>query len=1142
MPVEKKVLTSFVNQDDEPHSLASEEALLACNMRYGTSIDGFQGRWENVPANAAVTTELIDPTKDTSIHAVSDEAGRYIVNFVYNADNEHKIILYYKPTGAFYTVLQGSNLNFSKNSLIQAVINPDNHILCWIDEKNEPRRLNLMAAIKMNHSGTSPIDCAWQYTSIEDAYDYTLIRRPPCLTGSIEKEEDASFTSNFIAYQSFQFAYQYIYYDGEQSVLSAYTQASKLNPGSIFADADSAKNRIKVTLNGEEIIPESVRFVRLAVIYENRGFFIKTWDRNKAADATQLSAHNNGSRLTYHFYNDLTGEPLDAATITTPFHSVPVRSGTLELAKNRLFLGDNVEGYDSPPTTSLEVIATAMNLQQLNPTKGLVQVRHRRDGHSGDSNVNGYSYAGWYVKITEKLPNGYYLINGTEKTEIRPSDAPDYPTLDPAPSTVAFDGLTFKGATLDDVVNKTIPPEAGTAFIRIDRNETITGQTITVTGLTSVTLNIYKAGSKRRLGVVFYDKAMRKCGVVTRDSLYINILRRDFNYTVGINGINWTLNNTNALGEIPDWAHYYSVVMTKDLRTRFFMQFSDKALYYAGKGEDSEKWEKSGDTYTTGTAITATAIAVSLKSLIQAGLGYAYNEGDICVLTDDQGNINELPVLDVQGDLLLLSAKDIGALNGKKFIAEIYTPYKPSEQEAFYEMGEIYRVEDAGTVNRTYSQITGTFAPDSYAVTRNYSAYTYLAETMSPNDKFWKRWDTDHGRMNLITDSGRRHKKTNISFSNTYVPGTQTNGLSAFEALNEENLPAEMGTIQKLVLTSKVQSEGTVMLAIGENQTASIYLGEAQITDSTGATAYFAKSTGVIGQVNILRGDYGTLHPESVVGYKGNVYWLDVSSGRFVQYSINGLDPISHYKLRRFTAQLCKKLLSVSRETIEGYGSRPFVFGGVDPLHEEVLWSIPKLAEAPHTPLSDFDPAIDYPYDIADFKGKTIAYKIGADKWLGEFHYEAEGFTVLDADLYTFKNGVLYKHNATGYNAFYGNAVTSRLMLVSNGEPSKVKVFDTISIEGNKQPSWTHFRTEHPYEQSSDLMSDDYADKEGVYYAAILRDRLTPGIATALESLYTGDDMRGSTMKVLLEWEDTDKLIYVRAINIGFSFSTGHKT
>jgi hypothetical protein len=1136
MPIEKKVISAFINQDDEPHSLASEEALLACNMRYGSSVTGLEGRWENVPANTAIPTTYIDSVKDTSLHAISDEAGRYIVNFVHNSDNLHKIILYYKPTGTFWKVLVDSKLNFSKDSLIKAAINPDKHILYWTDNRSEPCRLNLMAAIKMNHAGVSPIDCDWQYTSIADAYDYTLIRRPPCLTGTIQKETDESFTSNFIANQSFQFAYQYIYYDGEQSVLSAYTASSRLNT------IEDTKNRIKVTLSTGEVIPESVRFVRLAVIYENKGFFIRTWDREKAADRTELQGHNQWSGLTYHFYNDLTGEPIDAATITTPFHSVPILSGTLELAKNRLFLGDNVEGYDSPATTSLEASVSTMDVQSMDASKQVISIRHRRDGHSGDSVVNGYSYAGWYVQITEKLPNGYYVIKGTEKKQITASDAPGYPTLDPPPTTVGFDGLEFKGATLNDVINKTIPPEAGLAAIDINSEEVHTFHYLTVTGLNILTLNVFKSGSKYRLGTVFYDRAMRKCGVVSKENVFAFVPRRDFNHTVAVTGIDWKLSNVAAATEIPDWAYYYSVVMTRNLRTRFFMQFSDNAIYYAGKGEDSEKWVSAGTNFTTGGAVKTTAIAISLKALIQAGLGYSYNEGDVCMITSEAGDIHELPVLDVQGDLLLLSAKDIGTTLNKKFIVEIYTPYKPSEQEGFYEMGEIYKVTNAGTPGRAYSKLNGKFVPDSHAVTRNYLTYTYLAETMSPNDKFWKRWEGDYGRINIITDGGQRHKKTNISFSNTYVPGTQTNGLSAFEALNEENLPAEMGTIRALVLTSKVQSEGTVLLAIGENQTASIYLGEAQITDSTGATAYFAKSVGVIGQVNVLRGDYGTLNPESVVQYKGGVYWLDVNSGRFVQYSVNGLDPISHYKLRRFTAQFCKKLLSTSKATIEGFGSRPFVFGGIDPLHEEVLWTLPKLAETPHAPLSDFDPAIAYPYDIADFKGKTIAYKVGADKWLGEFNYEAEGFVSLDTDMYAFKNGVLYRHNAEGvYNTFFGVPVKSRLMIVSNAEPSKVKIFDTVSVEGSSQPSWTHFRTEHPYEQSSDLVSDDYVSKEGVYYASILRDRLTPGANSAVEGLYTGDEMRGSVLKVLLEWADTDKLIYVRAINIGFSYSTGHK-
>ena len=59
--------------------------------------------------------------------------------------------------------------------------------------------------------------------------------------------------------------------------------------------------------------------------------------------------------------------------------------------------------------------------------------------------------------------------------------------------------------------------------------------------------------------------------------------------------------------------------------------------------------------------------------------------------------------------------------------------------------------------------------------------------------------------------------------------GTLFNGLSTFNSLDEETLPQEMGSIQKLLFTSKTESVGNVMLAIGASETSSVYVGESQL-------------------------------------------------------------------------------------------------------------------------------------------------------------------------------------------------------------------------------------------------------------------------------------------------------------------------
>ena len=133
-------------------------------------------------------------------------------------------------------------------------------------------------------------------------------------------------------------------------------------------------------------------------------------------------------------------------------------------------------------------------------------------------------------------------------------------------------------------------------------------------------------------------------------------------------------------------------------------------------------------------------------------------------------------------------------------------------------------------------------------------------------------------------------------------------------------------------------------------------------------TNFFPKSFRIIPK-NSLR------YP--LVQYRGNVYYLDASNGRWVQYSANGLDNISAVKMSRFWKNWCYKYLSMTKAEIEAFGNRPYVFATVDPGHDELLVTIPRLSyDPPKGYLPDY-PAIVYPFDILDYTGKTISYKLG---------------------------------------------------------------------------------------------------------------------------------------------------------------------
>lgn len=326
------------------------------------------------------------------------------------------------------------------------------------------------------------------------------------------------------------------------------------------------------------------------------GYTIKTWDRLVEAENTLI----NNSDLTFDYYGNTTGEFIDSDTQVRPFHSVPLLSGSQERGKNRNILADNLEGYDSPGTTSLTLsLPDAISLGFTTLHKHLFEVKHRKS-----SFVNMYAYSAWYVYLTEVVPVGYYAVTATEQTVTGSST---YPTLPTAPTTLAFSALTFRGGDLNTVVANTRP--AGYTQTTEQSALLIFGLYLDITGISTDTYNVFLPQSLHKAGVVFGDQYMRKCGVAESES-NINIPPRNYAFSVGYSAIDWSLATSSVLTEIPDWAYYYWVV--KVIYKPYFIASFDDAPKYATKNLTTGLLEFTATSYAT----NVVAIAINANALL----------------------------------------------------------------------------------------------------------------------------------------------------------------------------------------------------------------------------------------------------------------------------------------------------------------------------------------------------------------------------------------------------------------------------------------------------------------------------------------------------------------------------------------------
>lgn len=1193
------------------------------NVRTGSTDKGFTERMESIGGTTQISTPQPSVTF-LELGSVSDNENNLIAYFKYNTTGvEHRIMAYDSVSNTDYLVLLSSQitggLNFNKNFPIHSA-KIINGLLYWVEgTNNEPRKINLYSAIKANNP--SYVTDQQPYTFPLLAEEITIIKPPPPYAPILQKSTDTSFNNNFIANDSFEGAFEFVYWDNEETVTGVYSQASRLN------FTTDTYNRITFTMVNGQNIPDTVRIVNLVVRVGdgssgggNIAKVIKTWDKKNAGDAAEIAAQVAGTTLlTFNFYNNTTGAFLDAAKVLKPFDNVPIYSQTLEAAKNRIFLANNTEGYDTPTETSLYVTLPNSIVLGSSTNKFAVWLFGGQVYQSG-------VYFGWYVYLTVGTTQGWYVVTANQSY---------VGSLTIPAATLALSAFTFMGTTITEVKQSIVrnSPLPNTTGITLLQAVYPLYNSVTITGLAALTYNCMLPKSSYKYGMVFYDYAMRKCAVANNGSIGViytelastyesgvltneiyltstvvqnigvgfeiqivtgagagtytvtgvfpantttpinsitvsgtfpasglttsNIIVSRVNSEIGISTparnyafsqavpfINWNLSNDNAVNEIPDWAVYYAPVRTLNLRTRFFLDSvitSSNPAKYVTKNPNTDVYVFNNNNFSNATV----GIGLDSSAISKAQLGYVFNQGDVCILTRSDNTVYEIPVIGQSGKYIILKPQDIGTLTNKSFVFEIYTPYLQSTQEIYYEVGQLYPINNAGTADREYSQLLGVFAPDTYALTRNFTTTTYYASTMSPNDLFWQRWDNDGGKTNIVSLLGQTTKTQYISWSDVFIPNTAINGLSSFEFLNQKAVPQDCGSITKLMLTSKVQEEGTIMLAICNEETASLYLEETRITDSTGATQFLGSSTETIGTINVMKGSFGSINPESVTEYRGSVFWFDANNGRFLQYSVNGLFPISNYKMVRFWKLWAAKYKSMTAAEIEAFGCRPFVFTIVDSSHNELLISIPKLSNTPPKGYLPDYPNTIYPFDILDYQAKTIVYSLGTPTiephWQGAFTFYAEGFATLQNKLYSFKYGNLYIHNQDNQNQFYGVQYTSKVMVTSNQMPMDLKVYNNLSIQSNLKPIFAYLYNEYPYVQASDLEDISFLAQEGIWWALILRNKIVPtasGYTT--DGLLTAEKMRNTAMYIMLEFNPTTQPLGLLFLQIGYQRSLGN--
>ena len=1246
MPTDARLFTGRMNDDDSVAVIPSTDYRYAKNVHIIHSVDGSVARIKNLPGTEEVEFALEGTAGTQVVGSYEDEERNRVFYFVKATTGNDEILCFFRDNNTVMrvfsdgdmTTLDGQlpTLNLSASYLVTGIgyVYP---WLFWTDNNSMPRRIDTERALRTNNptytsaDGTTPT----AYNTPVNYKDIAIVREPPRYPIEVRKLTSADEsavpdqTTNQIELYAFQFAYRFLYRDGSYSVLSPYSKTVNFNCDT----ANDTYDTIEVKIPKRQSIPFEVSEFEILVRTPGQNDWAVIKRYNRTENAAAIAAHNGASFLPaiqFYFYNNYTGTAIPEADGLKASDSVPLKSKSLEIAQNRLFLGNNLEGYD--PIRSLELSATRVyvNAGTAEGTITYIFVYPNTEVCNPDQ------YAVLIVRIEGigAPTDGYYYVqdlftiadwnDGTLPTVLNLSPYDKIGELgdfDPGDT-----GLIELYAQAWGCMPPNGPGPGIDAFI----DNAYTGTQPTVYGLGNTAPvnegdSLFKSGSRYRVGIVFYDFAHRNAGVYTNDNCLVSIPEKIYTGTDFTTGIAWQIDGVDNNTLIPTWATHYAIVRTKNLTTSFFIQGFVKAESYVHIDPDDGTYVYE-DTYPTTSEVFA--IAWDIHWFYRNGYGYTFAEGDVLKFFPNTGDpVQYYGVIGQEGRYLFTVPKDIGSLAMQPSgLGEIYTPTKDTEQPLFYEVGEIYQISNAGTANRAFSVFSGVLRGDivyKYRETDNPSTPT-ATEAMSPHDSLWKVWNTDVGRVNIeLIDAKQQRRDTALRWSNQYVAGSKINGICAFNAVDEKILDERLGAIQKLSLVGKAQSEGSVMLIVGTTNTMSAYLGETQVVDNSAQTL-LATSGNIVGTVRELQGGYGTNHPESFAENGGRAYWYDEQRGAVIRYASNGLTPISDYKFRAFFNRIGTKTQSLS------------VIGGFDKLRGEYIISITGLSvDSDVEYLQDYDgprigsgtistftepvglahvlvAGITYNFEVSwaqagtmqTYVGATLvdttvfvgtndshiititptvggalgylftpdghaprgSYSLntaqvsehqawqgsdftlgfrdidGAEGWASFYSFVPEWIESCGNLLLSFVNGAIYRHdNETAYNTFYGTEYPSGISWVVNSPIQAVKWPAAIGFMSNDPPYWVHYRCETPNIQSSDNGEIDFRQREGFWYADILRDRLSPNESGEYaEIAFKGDRLRSSFLEIYAEFRIFTEELAVDTIKVLWKNSAGH--
>lgn len=331
-----KLTPRYLNKDNDERLIKSVEMTDALNLRISAEDDGDGLVIKNAYGNTEVS--LVTPLPsgvNKVIGSVAVESTGTIYFFVWNINEDHSIYRYSTGSNTARLVYRDSVLGFNENGFIQADVVIDGNgddLLYFNDRVSEPKKINASKALRGGY--TSVLSNG---TDEQKLLILAVAKQPPLKAPTFNIVNNPDVKDNRIKDKLFQFAYKYVYEDGEHSALSPYSanavSISQLRDGFNTESAKDFYNQINVFVRHSRADVEKI------VLYARNG--------NSGVFYEVAEIENNGTSNvhTVKFTNDTVGAALSETDQQKLYDNVPQLADSQEIVEGRLMYGGYTEGY-----------------------------------------------------------------------------------------------------------------------------------------------------------------------------------------------------------------------------------------------------------------------------------------------------------------------------------------------------------------------------------------------------------------------------------------------------------------------------------------------------------------------------------------------------------------------------------------------------------------------------------------------------------------------------------------------------------------------------------------------------------------------------------------------------------------------------